>query len=285
MSEITFIPSVEIINGNVRTTSLKVAEHFGKRHDTVLRAIQNLECSDDFKLRNFAEVTREVERPGRGTIACHMYEMTRDGFTFVAMGFTGKEAARWKEAYINAFNRMEAELRGQVDHPLLESPTLTASEQQTLSEIVARRAGECAEIGKAKAEIWSRVHRKFRVAKYQQLPREQLSDAIAYVMQMDIKTPKEDKPTYSAPLSLWQLSNRAGNRGWMTYQEMAKTEAHERPLAVLLRQITEDGHDVAGAQAEYSAIKLLLEVYYWRLATLADVFERLDRHGLNIAQH
>lgn len=71
----------------------------------------------------------------------------------------------------------------------LESPTLTASEQQTLSEIVARRAGECADIGKAKAEIWSRVHRKFRVAKYNQLPREQLADAIAYVMQMDIKAP------------------------------------------------------------------------------------------------
>lgn len=69
----------------------------------------------------------------------------------------------------------------------LESPTLTASEQQTLSEIVARRAGECADIGKAKAEIWSRLHRKFRVAKYNQLPREQLSDAIAYVMQMEIK--------------------------------------------------------------------------------------------------
>lgn len=71
----------------------------------------------------------------------------------------------------------------------LESPTLTASEQQTLSEIVARRANDCADIGKAKAEIWSRLHRKFRVAKYNQLPREQLADAIAYVMQMDIKTP------------------------------------------------------------------------------------------------
>ena len=76
----------------------------------------------------------------------------------------------------------------QMAPPVLKSPTLTASEQQTLSEIVDRRARECANIGKAKAEIWSRIHRKFRVAKYNQLAREQLSDAIAYVMQMDIKT-------------------------------------------------------------------------------------------------
>lgn len=71
----------------------------------------------------------------------------------------------------------------------LESPTLTASEQQTLSEIVDFRGRDFGPLmGKAKAEVWSRVHRKFRVAKYQQLPREQLSDAIAYVMSMEIRT-------------------------------------------------------------------------------------------------
>lgn len=71
----------------------------------------------------------------------------------------------------------------------IESPTITPGEQQTLSEIVAKRSAECADIGKARQEIWSRLHRKFRVAKYNQLPREQLADAIAYVMQMEIKSP------------------------------------------------------------------------------------------------
>ena len=79
----------------------------------------------------------------------------------------------------------------------LESPTLTASDQQTLSEIVDHRARECANIGKAKAEIWSRIHRKFRIARYQQLPREQLSAAITYVMQMDLKT--ESVPEMPVP--------------------------------------------------------------------------------------
>ncbi|MDD3381840.1 MAG: BRO family protein [Rugosibacter sp.] len=67
--------------------------------------------------------------------------------------------------------------------------TLIPSEQQTLSELVHRRvAGADAALqGKALAEIWSRLHHKFRVAKYNQLPRTQLSEAIAYVMQMDVK--------------------------------------------------------------------------------------------------
>lgn len=72
----------------------------------------------------------------------------------------------------------------------LGSDTIYPSEQQTLSEIVHHRAeGLPAEIqGKALAEIWSRVHNKFRIARYQQLPRDQLSDAIVYVTQMELKT-------------------------------------------------------------------------------------------------
>lgn len=200
MADLAFAPSVEIINGNVRTTSLKVAEHFGKQHKNVLRAINNLECSDDFARRNFEQCSR-INELANGKPEPY-YVMSRDGFTFLAMGFTGKEAAQWKEAYINAFNQMEVELlqKGMTQNGLksLESPTLTASEQQTLSEIVARRANECADIGKAKAEIWSRVHRKFRVAKYNQLPREQLADAIAYVMQMEIKVPAMPAPERTA---------------------------------------------------------------------------------------
>ncbi|MGI9701007.1 Rha family transcriptional regulator [Pseudomonas aeruginosa] len=52
--------------------------------------------------------------------------MTRDGFTFLCMGFTGEEAARWKEAYINAFNKMEQALIRQpeiLSHNHLSSPS------------------------------------------------------------------------------------------------------------------------------------------------------------------
>ncbi|WP_166800983.1 Rha family transcriptional regulator, partial [Pseudomonas aeruginosa] len=98
--------SVEITGGKPTTTSLDVAKHFRKQHKDVLKSIANLECSPEFTQRNFAPCTR----PGSNNKPEPYFRMTRDGFTFLCMGFTGKEAARWKEAYINAFNKMEQAL-------------------------------------------------------------------------------------------------------------------------------------------------------------------------------
>ena len=95
------------------TTSLKVAEVFHKRHDDVLKSIHNLDCSDDFTHRNFAVSTYE-DASGKSN---PMYYITRDGFTFLAMGYRGKKAAAFKEAYINAFNQMEKAL---VEHQSAE---------------------------------------------------------------------------------------------------------------------------------------------------------------------
>lgn len=99
-------PDLEIIEGQITTTSLQIAEHFGKRHDTVLRAIRNMECSAEYRRRNFAESSYRNEQGKEQPC----YRLTRDGFVFLAMGFTGKDAAQWKEAYITAFNKMEQEL-------------------------------------------------------------------------------------------------------------------------------------------------------------------------------
>lgn len=89
-----------------KTNSRFVAQVFDRRHDDVLKAIRNLECSDAFRLRNFAESSylnaQGKEQP--------MIEMTFDGFMFLVMGFTGAKAAAFKEAYIAEFNRMRAKL-------------------------------------------------------------------------------------------------------------------------------------------------------------------------------
>lgn len=105
-------PRLRIQGSTITATSIQIAEHFDKRHDVVLRAIQNLECSPEFTGRNFA-VSEYTDSTGR---KLPMYELTRDGFVFVAMGFTGAKAARWKEAYIEAFNSMETYIRQQ-DQP------------------------------------------------------------------------------------------------------------------------------------------------------------------------
>ena len=104
-------PEITVINGQAVTSSLAVADYFTKRHDDVLKKIRALECSPDFTVRNFA-VSEYTDATGR-KLPC--YQITRDGFAFLAMGFTGKRAAQFKESYITAFNQMEKALIGQVD--------------------------------------------------------------------------------------------------------------------------------------------------------------------------
>jgi anti-repressor protein len=99
--------------GNPVTNSRLVAEMFEKLHKNVLRDIENLECSNEFRRLNFALSSYTQQMPNNATKQVPEYIMTRDGFTFLAMGFTGKKAAQFKEAYIAAFNAMEAELKQQ----------------------------------------------------------------------------------------------------------------------------------------------------------------------------
>ena len=103
---------VSVVNNKVVTTSLQVSKVFEKTHNNVLRDIRNLECSSDFQAFNFESSFYLRKLPNNATKKEPMYYLTRDGFTFLAMGFTGKIAARFKEAYINAFNEMERKLAG-----------------------------------------------------------------------------------------------------------------------------------------------------------------------------
>jgi Rha family phage regulatory protein len=95
---------VRVENGHPITDSRMVAEVFGKNHADVLKAIDNLDCSTSFRDSNFTFVQytdlKGEKRP--------YVQMTRDGFFFLAMGFTGAEAAQWKEQFIKAFNTLEA---------------------------------------------------------------------------------------------------------------------------------------------------------------------------------
>jgi Rha family phage regulatory protein len=106
----TLIPIVTIKEGRVVANSRDVAEAFGKQHAHVLRAIDDLDCSPQFRASNFG-LTVVREKVGATFRELRAFDLTRDGFVFLVMGFTGREAARFKEAYIAAFNAMEDELR------------------------------------------------------------------------------------------------------------------------------------------------------------------------------
>jgi len=101
------IPLVVVDHGEPWTASLLIAQKFKKRHDNVLRAIEKLECSDEFRRLNFEEADY-LDDQGKPRPMCRI---SRDGFSFLAMGFTGREAATWKERFIAAFRHMERELR------------------------------------------------------------------------------------------------------------------------------------------------------------------------------
>ena len=132
-------PAIQIINGHATTTSLRIADHFGKRHANVLRAISAIECSDDFRKLNFELTSQPVRMPNGGVRNDTVCTMTRDGFVFLAMGFTGKEAAQWKEAYINAFNEMEAEIaRQQQAMQAAALPVISQPDLDTINRINQR---------------------------------------------------------------------------------------------------------------------------------------------------
>ena len=96
-----------ISNGQPTASSRDIAEHFGKGHNHVLRDIDTLK--ED--VSNFGQMFFDTEIPDSYGRPQRAYLMNRDGFTLLAMGFTGKEALEWKVKYINAFNAMEQELR------------------------------------------------------------------------------------------------------------------------------------------------------------------------------
>lgn len=94
-------------NGVPMTTSMLVAETFKKPHFQVLRDIDNLECSDCFRESNFVFSFKIREISNGGHKEERYCSLTKDGFAFLAMGYTGKKAAEFKEKYIAAFNAME----------------------------------------------------------------------------------------------------------------------------------------------------------------------------------
>ncbi len=118
---------IQSSNGNDVTTSLIVAQVFGKEHKNVLRDIESLSCSEDFNRLNFERITYKDARNREQTA----YEMTKDGFSFLVMGYTGSKAGEFKERFINEFNRREALLKDD-DYILMRSQQILQKRVENL---------------------------------------------------------------------------------------------------------------------------------------------------------
>jgi hypothetical protein len=114
--------------------------------------------------------------------------MTKDGFAFVVQKFTGKAATAFQIAYIQRFNEMEAALLAQSQPiPQISRAVISPEQKAALFAIVAKRAGDN---GKIRAQLWARHNHHFRVAKYEELLAIHFDDAVAYLENMELSTPK-----------------------------------------------------------------------------------------------
>lgn len=122
----TNTPIVTIKNNAVVASSIDVAEYFKKAHRNVLADIDRLivEGVLDFQQTHYVH-------PQNGQ-AYRSFDMTRDGFTLLAMGFTGKKALQFKLRYIEQFNAMEAELKAQAQPAAI---TATSCNERVLRTI------------------------------------------------------------------------------------------------------------------------------------------------------
>ena len=180
MSQIATINFDQLVfasNNDIKTDSIKVAEAFGKLHKNVTAKIKALECSPEFAGLNFKLSKYEVVGGKNTTREEDMYEMTKDGFMFLVMGFTGKAAAQIKEAYINAFNLMHAKLFPK-RNALVESPYLSAKDRTVLKDAVNKISYQGRD---SHGTIYWRLFRQYGVDKVELLPAGKIDEMLAFL--------------------------------------------------------------------------------------------------------
>jgi Rha family phage regulatory protein len=157
---------VVINNNQIVVSSKDIAEHFCKEHKVVLRAIREIlleqNCANEFFHKESYSYNGRI---------LPMYLMNRDGFSLLAMGFTGKKALQWKLKYIEAFNEMEETLKqGYLEEPVNPSELHC----KTYKGVPVITIGDFAEIVKRNRTsiLW---HLKDKGLPYQLLEKEEVT--------------------------------------------------------------------------------------------------------------
>lgn len=170
-------PVVSIQNNQVITTSLEVARIFSKRHDHVMRSIESLifECGADHA-PNFGEMVFDVEIGSGAVRQSKGFNLTKDGFTLLAMGFTGKRALQFKLAYIAQFNAMETALTQPQAKPLNAPSSIDTRKPlaATVSHIVQKYKVDY-------SDVYVMVHKFFNIDNVIELMDAQIPQAIEYL--------------------------------------------------------------------------------------------------------
>ena len=207
---------VSLVNGIPTTTSQKVAEVFGKRHDNVIRGIEDLQskCPKEFCALNFEESAYTNQQGKKQP----MYLLTRDGLTLLVMGYTGKEAMKFKLAYIEAFNCMERQLAAQQNAPALP-PLSTVESRRTLNTLVRQWANLS---GLSFPDCWAEVHVAFDVETVADLPNNKVKEAERWVQARIDKYATNAPARANAPDFPAELVEYDGKNFWKDLEDLIK---------------------------------------------------------------
>ena len=186
--QINFADFVQIQETQPVTTSEFVAQAFGKEHKNLLARIEQIskEIKASFFELNFKPKAKQV-KTGFGFRETKSYELTKDGFMLLVMGFTGKQAMAIKIAYIEAFNAMSEailDLNNTVSDGIKLAKT-TADDRTGLRQAVAALVGRK---GIDYSSAYSMIHQRFNVEAIEDIPAEKLPEAVAYAHALTLHT-------------------------------------------------------------------------------------------------
>lgn len=173
-------PAITVCNGLAAVLTTNIAEVFEKNHRHVLRDVEEIiQRTPEDRRGNFIPV--ELERPsnlGKGIVKYKAYALTKAGFTFLAMGFTGEKADRFKWAYIDEFDRMEKALSGESGPDFIDE-----AQQREIQRAVGRRA---AGIGKNFSLIYGALKDRFDIPRYTCLQKRDFEAALDFIQKAPI---------------------------------------------------------------------------------------------------
>lgn len=182
-ASMALMPVVSVINNHVTALSTDVAKYFGKNHFHVVRDIEKLieklpTCRASIFGASEVQIASNLKNAPAKLIKA--YRMTRDGFTLLVMGWTGEKALQFKLAWLDAFNRMEEQLRKQQTFAEQDNTLISNEQQYELSSRVMRKTH--ALFGnKNYSFVYRALKRRFRIPRYTCLLQRDFETALAFV--------------------------------------------------------------------------------------------------------
>lgn len=187
MSRLIAQNAFRVVEGRPVTSSRIVAEYFEKRHDAVMRDIENLVAKKPElnHFHNFVEMVETIEIGSGAKREVKVWMMDRKGFSILAMGFTGAKALDFKCAFYDEFERMEAQLRS--PSQLENGDTITNAQQVAIQQAVARRAKKTAVYYQT---IYRAIKARYQIPRYTELKQSQFEDCLRFIEVVDLSVPE-----------------------------------------------------------------------------------------------